>query len=440
MIVEGAKLFMKLVELKIEEFEKFAESHSQFSFHQTKEWAKLKKFNGWSASYVGLKDKNKIVGVALILKKKLIFDKYLFYSPRGFLIDYSNRSLLEEFTKEIKIYAKKNKAIFIKIDPYLSYQERNRDGDIVDGGKNNFDAVDNLKKLGYKHYGFSISTEKELQPRWIYVLPINGLSEEDIWNGFSSDTKRYIQRAEKTGLITEEIGLEKLDEFKHIMEHTSKRRGFIDRPFSYYKEMVDVLAEHIKIVNCYMDTTFALSKLEDEEKVLQSSKNEVMEKLSVNPDSKKSKVALKEVEKKESELENKKQGILDLKEQYGDKILMASSMFIIYQNEVIYLYSGSYDEFMKYNPQYLIQWYMIRYAVKNNISRYNFYGIDGNFDKDKNPMYGIYEFKRGFGGNVEELIGEFDLIVNKALYYIYKISFWSYKKLKQIKMKLAGDK
>lgn len=431
---------MKLVELKVSEFNKFASKHEQFSFHQTEEWAKLKKFNGWTSSFVGLKDNKKIVGVALILKKKLFLNYYLFYSPRGFLLDYSNPSLLEEFTNEIKSYAKENNAIFIKIDPYLSYQQRNRDGDIVEGGTNNFDAVDNLKKLGYKHYGFSISTEKELQPRWIYVLPFNRLSQEEIWNGFSSDTKRYIQRAEKTGLVTEEIGLDKLDEFKKIMEHTSYRRGFIDRPFSYYKEMVNVLGEHLKIVNCYMDTNISLNNFEEEEKNLKKLRVELEEKLAISPDSKKSKVAMKELEKKESELEKKRNGILELREAYGEKILMASSMFIIYPNEIIYLYSGSYDEFMKYNPQYLIQWYMIKYGIDKKVLRYNFYGIDGNFDKDKNPMYGIYEFKKGFGGEVIELIGEFDLIVNKFLYYVYKASFWCYKKLKQIKMKLVVKK
>ena len=51
--------------------------------------------------------------------------------------------------------------------------------------------------------------------------------------------------------------------------------------------------------------------------------------------------------------------------------------------------------------------------------KYNFYGISGIFDsKDEN--YGVYAFKKGFPGKVEELVGDFVLVVNPALYKIYK--------------------
>ena len=49
----------------------------------------------------------------------------------------------------------------------------------------------------------------------------------------------------------------------------------------------------------------------------------------------------------------------------------------------------------------------------------NFYGITGDFDP-KGKYYGIYEFKKGFNGNVIEYIGEFDLKVTN-FYNIYKI-------------------
>ena len=426
---------MKLVELDFSEFEKFARTSNQFSFHQTKEWADLKQCNHWDSLYLGLKEGEKIVAGCLILKKTIFLHQSLFYSPRGFLIDYQNLELLSTFTKEIHTYCKKNGAIFVKIDPYVIYQERDKFGNIIEGGINHADFVANLKSLGYRHYGFSISTEKELQPRWIYVLPLKGKTKEEVFQEFSSDTKRYIHRAEKSGLVTEEIALSRLEEFQKVMEHTSKRRGFIDRPLSYYEEMMKCLKEHIKIITCSMDTVSCLKNLEIEEESLKKEILAIDEKLSVSPDSKKSKVAKKTLNTRLDELTSRKKAIRALQESYGDKILMASSMFIIYPNEVIYLYSGSFDEFMKYNPQYLIQAHMIDYAISHNISRYNFYGIDGNFDKEKNPMYGIYEFKRGFGGNVEELIGEFDLVIRPVLYYSYKLSFALYKGLKKLRLK-----
>ena len=81
----------------------------------------------------------------------------------------------------------------------------------------------------------------------------------------------------------------------------------------------------------------------------------------------------------------------------------------------------------------------IKYAVENNYEKYNFYGITGDF-KEENPLYGLYLFKKSFGGKVVELIGEFDLIINKPLYYAYKLSFNFYHKAKNIKNKLQGNK
>ena len=70
---------MKLVTLNKKEFKKFADNHPQITFHQTEEWANLKKKNGWEAYYVGLKDKDNLVAGALILSKTLpIIKKKMF--------------------------------------------------------------------------------------------------------------------------------------------------------------------------------------------------------------------------------------------------------------------------------------------------------------------------------------------------------------------------
>jgi peptidoglycan pentaglycine glycine transferase (the second and third glycine) len=48
---------------------------------------------------------------------------------------------------------------------------------------------------------------------------------------------------------------------------------------------------------------------------------------------------------------------------------MAGSMFVTYGDEVLYLYSGAYEEFLKYDAPYRLQWEMIRYAVNNGYKR-----------------------------------------------------------------------
>ena len=105
----------------------------------------------------------------------------------------------------------------------------------------------------------------------------------------------------------------------------------------------------------------------------------------------------------------------DIRTKDGDVINLSASMFMLTDPEVIYLSSGNYEEYMFYNSQYLIQWEMIKYGIEHGFKRYNFYGITGNFDKNDKD-YGIYEFKTGFNGYVEELIGE----------YVYPTSFVYY--------------
>ena len=104
-------------------------------------------------------------------------------------------------------------------------------------------------------------------------------------------------------------------------------------------------------------------------------------------------------------------------------LVLSAAMFMLYGDEIIYLFSGSDEKYMKeYNAQYLIQWHMIKYAAEHGFKRYNFYGISG-LPKDGN-LDGIYDFKKGFDtkyGKVIELIGTYELAINSPFYYLRKI-------------------
>ena len=232
---------MELKELTEEQFKKIADKHPQVTFHQTKEWGHLKKHNGWDSYYVYLEDKGKSKACALLLAKKVpIINKLMFYSPRGFLIDYNDYDLLKEFTEKIKVWAKSKNAIFVKIDPYVEYQERDNDGNVVEGGYDNKKSVENLQKLGYKFHGFNLMQDT-LQPRWMHVIEINGRDEEEVQKDMESKTRQILRKNEKACITTREIERDELPVFKSIMEHTGDRRDFIDRPLSYYEAMWDSL-------------------------------------------------------------------------------------------------------------------------------------------------------------------------------------------------------
>jgi lipid II:glycine glycyltransferase (peptidoglycan interpeptide bridge formation enzyme) len=430
---------MKLVNLSKKEFKDFADKHPQITFHQTEEWANLKKVNNWESYYIGLEKNKKIVAGALLLAKTLpIIKKKMFYSPRGFLIDYNNKELLEEFTKEIKKFVKKEKGIFVKIDPYVEYQEHDNNGNIVENGYNNKKSVENLKKLGYKFYGFNLMQDT-LQPRWMHVIDTENKTLDDIMNDMESKTRQILRKNERCGITTREITRDELPIFKDIMKHTSDRREFVDRPLSYYEAMWDNLHESgiLKILIAEIDfNVYEKNTKEEKEEIEKELKSRIYKKENnlLKMNEKKYNSSNKQDEEAIKRLENQLEKIKDLKEKYGDKEILGGILFLIYGNEVLSLHGGSHKELMQFQSAYTIHFEGIKYAVEHHYKKYNFYGITGDFRKE-NPLYGLYLFKKSFGGKVVELIGEYDLVVSKFWYIAYNIAFNTYHKIKNIKKK-----
>ena len=125
---------MFIRELSIDEFMEFANKHFIGNFHESINYALLKAEEGFEYEFISY-GADEIVAAALILYKK-IGNTYYGYSPRGFLIDYSNEYLLAEFTKQIKEYYKKKKFTFIKINPEIAIAKLNKD-DILIKQRNN---------------------------------------------------------------------------------------------------------------------------------------------------------------------------------------------------------------------------------------------------------------------------------------------------------------
>lgn len=425
---------MKLVNLTKSDFKKYADNHEQITFHQTEEWANLKKVNGWKPYYIGLKEGKNIKAAALILAKELpIIKKKMFYSPRGFLIDYNDYELLKEFTNELKKYIKKEKGIFVKIDPYVEYQERDNNGQIVENGYNNKKSVENLKKLGYKFFGFN-TMQDTLQPRWMHVIEINGKTEEEVLKEMESKTRQILRKNEKSSIKTREITKEEIPIFKSIMEHTGDRRDFIDRPLSYYEAMWDNLHDSgiLKILIAEIDfEEYEKNTIKEKEEIEKNLEDRIYKHdnnlLKMNE--KKYETSNKQDKDSIERLEKQLQKINTYKKEYGKKKNLGTILFLIYGNEVLSLFGGTDDNLLQFQSAYTVHYAGIKYAIDHGYKRYNFYGITGDFRKE-NPLYGLYLFKKSFGGHVVELIGEYDLVISNFWYKIYNIAFKTYHKLK----------
>ena len=423
---------MKLTELDKQEFADFSENNPQALFFQTPYWIEIKEQNNWSGKIVGFKENGEIIAATVLMFKKTPgLNAKLAYAPRGFLLDYSNFPLLEEFTKEIKKYLKTQNAFFLKINPYVDYQLRDVDGNAIEGTKQDA-LMDKLRELGFIHNGFYINQDSkdDLEPRWISVLDIGGKSFDELYKNMRSGTKWGINNSKKNFITILEADENNLIEFKNLMVHTAERRGFIDRPLSYYQEMYKVLKREnaVKVLLAQIDFKALLDF--SQEKFDKNSGR-----LSVIKDNPKKAKETAEIEFEQGCLAERIETLKGNIAEFGEKKVIAGGWYIMHGKEIVYLFGASYKPFMKYNSQYLLQQVMIEYAIENGYDKFNFYGIDGNFDKNS-KHFGLFDFKRGFGAVVHELIGEFDLIISKPTYTLYKLMLKGYKELKFIKNKI----
>ncbi len=281
---------------------------------------------------------------------------------------------------------------------------------------------------GYIHLGFTKKLGETIQPRWNVSLDLANKSTTEILNAMDQPTRWTINKVRKIPFIVKELELEEIDKFKKIMTHTSQRRTFFDRSLTYYENMYKELkkSEMIKILIAELNVDKYLTFLDDDLKGQVIAKEEIVEKLNKIPQSKKYRNQQKVIDGALALLTTKKNEAYDLKRRHGNNIPMAGAIFILYGDEISYLFSGAYGEFMYFNAQYRIQWEIIKYGIEHKYTKYNFMGINGNFSKE-DELYGLYKFKKGFGGYVEELIGEFDLPVNKTYYWLYKFLYKLYK-------------
>ena len=409
-----------------EEFKKFSESHEQESFLQTTELGDLKEELGNIVHYVGVIDKNKLIAATLLLEEKSYFGKKTFYAPRGFLIDYNNLELLKYFTEELKKYIKKHKGFMLTIDPNVIYRVRSSEGEILDDDKDKNDTlVDNLKSLGYTHFGFNKYLEA-LQVRWEYRLKLDRPYEE-ISKDFSKSTRKNIEACYKKGLLVRRGKIEDLPSMEEIFESTSKRKDFFYRSLEYYQKMYKHMHDLMTIYIAYLDPDIYLKhtqSLLDEEKKNNEEIDEKLKTCCVGPKLQHQKeVSDNLVAKYTEELEKAKK----FKEENPNGKDVGVLLSMKSGDEYLTLSSGLLEEYKSFTPKYAMYDYHIKDAYEMGFKYVDFYGITGDFDKS-NKYYGIYEFKKGFNGNVVELVGQFSLKIS-GFYNVYKL-------LKKIKNKI----
>lgn len=407
---------MKLVELEKEKYESFVKNNKYKShFLQSYSWAELcKEKKGLTPYCLGLVEKDTILAATLLLKKSLPLGLCYLYSPRGYVLDFNNFEILEKFTEELVKFAKEKKAIYIKIDPDIVWQKENYLGEVTKEEAKNKKIFNKLQDLGYKHLGFTKNFET-MQPRYTFRIDLNQ-DLETIENKFSKTTKQRIQKSLK--LQTEvEIGTEKdLPTFYHLMTLTETRKDFISYKLDYYQALY-------KIFNKRDKATLFLGKvnLEKTLKVLKNELKDVENKINELPKenlSKSAKNKLKELTRQQEKTKEEINKYQEYLKEYGKVITLSAHMIIEYGDKAWVLYAGNHNILTETYVNYNTYYEHLKFCKEQNLKIYDQFGTIGDLSKD-NKRLGLHEFKKKFGGDYIEFIGEFDYVINPFYYFMF---------------------
>lgn len=418
----------------VSKFNNFIENHSIGHFLQTDEWGKFKSLHTWDMKRVGLEKDGELVAASLLLSRKIPgLNKKILYSPRGFILDYNNKVFLHEFCEGIKKLAIKMGAIFVRIDPYIIRMERDIEGNAVEGGVDNTHILKNLEEEGFKHNGFSLDFNG-IQPRFSMRLDISD-NIKKIFNGFHSKTRYNIRLAERKGIEIIEGNKADLARFEEIMRVTGDRDGFITRPLSYFEEMYDMLVPSGKMklflakYNIDNGISNHVSDLESEQEKLEryiTQHSDSDDENKIAKLSKKIDICKNRIRKLEAELIE----LNEEKKKNPNGVIISGTILMLTGNKAWYLYGASDNMYRNLMPNHLIQWEMIKYSKKMGCNLYDFRGISGDLSED-NHLYGLYKFKKGFNTEFTEYIGEFDLIINKPLYFGWEVLLPKFKSIRR---------
>lgn len=409
---------MEFVELTQEEFERYTTEHFSH-FTQTLDNYRLKVDEGAESYLVGLKHNGEVKAACLVTLGRVMKFFNFAYTNRGPVLDYSDENIVNAFFTGLEAFLKDKRVIYLRIDPYVILNVRDHDGNILEE-REGHQLLNTFKRLGYDHIGFTVGFDAENQIRWHSILDLKDKTEEEVFKNFDQLRKRNIKKAEKDGIKVKYLGLEDIDIFTKFMDETSEMKEFFDRGSEFYKVRKKYFKDNVMIPLAYVDLDEYVETLEKDVSKMQKDLNKAEKQSGRNPDNKKAQNKVKNFKEQLTNIENKLDDGIKLREVHGKELPVAASYYINTPHEVAYLAGGAANEFRHFAGSYSIQWEMIKYALENNVDIYNFYGISGDFSEEAED-YGVIQFKKGFNATVNEYIGDFVKPINNTLYKLYEL-------------------
>lgn len=400
---------MKFIEnCEQEKFDEFVVNHQYNHYMKTSCWAKHKQREGFIPHFYAMEENGEIQATALVLEKKNFFvmSSY-FYIPWGFCIDYKNTELVKRFISEIKSIAIKNKVMFIRMDPNVLRMERDIHGNEIENGENNEYVTNLLIQEGFDHFGYKYGYSGTWVNRYTLVIDTHPTLEEIIKN-FTKTRQNNLKRHRQMK-ITTRIGTK--DDIQYLCKfekQLTETQGFKPKKSEFFEQILDDFQDHavLYITECELD--YIVKSLDEE---IHSKK------YAKDPDAYNSK--LKELER-----------FKELNQKFGSHVVLAAGLFIRFQEKSWDLYTYKNTEFIFLKAIDSLHAYAIEDMKNHGITFYDMCGFSGSTEKS-DPYFGLYDYKRSFGSQFYEQIGQFDMILNSKKTNFYNKGLHNVNRVKR---------
>ncbi len=269
----------------------------------------------------------------------------------------------EKLIEELKKIGKDNNCIFIQLEPNIR-----KDTKIL--------SEKDIKK---KSPNILISQYPNIRPsfhplftKYTFVLNLTK-SEDELLEAMHPKTRYNIKVAQKHGVkIIEDNSDKAFEAYLKLTSETSKRQKFYAHTQGYHKLMWQAL----KIQN----SKFRIQNLD---------KNKLTAHLLVA--------------------------------KYKKETLVAWILFT-FKDTLYYPYGASSDKHREAMASNLMMWETIKFGKKLGLKKFDMWGALGPNPDPKDPWYGFHRFKQGYGGELVEFVGSYDLVINPPLYNLYKVA------------------
>ncbi|NML38762.1 peptidoglycan bridge formation glycyltransferase FemA/FemB family protein [Chitinophaga sp. G-6-1-13] len=341
---------------------------------QTAYWSEVKSRQGWTtcafdfkvqqqALFAGAAEHSYVESDVLVILRQISDEHYIAYVPYGPEIEPDTDCqgvFLEELSECLRPLLPAQ-CIMIRYD--LAWQSH-WSGEAQYFDENGSWLGPPAKQMQELRFNYS-TRSRALKKSNTDILPSNtifmDLKKDDqlLLDRMKTKTRYNIQLAGRKGVQVKAAGLENIDTWYNLYAQTCARNGIVQEDIGYFRTVLTARANN-----------------------------------STSP---------ADVEMLLAE---------------ADGIPLAAMFLVVAGHRGTYLYGASADTHRNYMGTYMLQWEAMRRAKRKGCTEYDFFGVSPTPDP-QHPLYGLYKFKNGFGGELFHRMGCWDYPLQEAPYAAY---------------------